>query len=328
MQSPTPFISEAFDYSDDSNPATAGKRVVLDLFLQARVEYAGQYENGYQVGPVSDLYFPVFDRNDRDKIVAVLTAYLYWQVYFENILPRNTKPVYAVLDSVCGGKNGKPIRSMYTYEIQGEKAYYMGQGDLHATKYDFLEEQTGYYSLLLKDSIAESQEGRCLYNVHVYPSKEMEDSIRTSEPVYFMLVILSVFLVTSIIFLAYDYYVERRQKIVLNKAIRSTKVVQSLFPEAVRERLFEEEEATKKDKKNGRKLAFSNTAGSTDQASSADSSTPSSAGRGPMVADLYENCSVMFAVSPLIRSYFWRGWTPSCRFPSYLYLLSFCTIVP
>jgi hypothetical protein len=42
---------------------------------------------------------------------------------------------------------------------------------------------------------------------------------------------------TSGIFLVYDCLVQRRQQIVMNEAVKSTKVVHSLFPEAVRERM-------------------------------------------------------------------------------------------
>lgn len=40
-----------------------------------------------------------------------------------------------------------------------------------------------------------------------------------------------------VVFVLYDFYVERRQKLVMNKAERSSAIVSSLFPSTVRDRL-------------------------------------------------------------------------------------------
>jgi class 3 adenylate cyclase len=66
----------------------------------------------------------------------------------------------------------------------------------------------------------------------VYLSDQFRDRYQTSEPVLF----------TAAVFLLYDYMVERRQKAVKKSALQSGTLVQSLFPEAVRDRLYQEQE--------------------------------------------------------------------------------------
>jgi hypothetical protein len=49
-----------------------------------------------------------------------------------------------------------------------------------------------------------------------------------------------------LVFLIFNRYVEQRQALVLNQAIKSTAIVTSLFPEAVRDRLMAAEYASGK----------------------------------------------------------------------------------
>ena len=60
----------------------------------------------------------------------------------------------------------------------------------------------------------------------------------TSEPVRFTMILAATFLVTCFVFMFYDCLVEKRQKTVMNTAVRSTAVVQSLFPAEVRNHLY------------------------------------------------------------------------------------------
>lgn len=83
IETEQPLVSKAWDYADKKDPETVGRRPVLDLFLNRWREGGNVYEDG----PVSDLYVPIFDTFDENRqLVAVLTAYVYWQLYFENIV--------------------------------------------------------------------------------------------------------------------------------------------------------------------------------------------------------------------------------------------------
>ena len=80
-----------------------------------------------------------------------------------------------------------------------------------------------------------------VYNIKIYPSQVFEDQYMTRNPAIFALVIAIIFLVTSATFVIYDCLVEKRQKVVMKTAVKSTKIVNSLFPSQVRDRLFHHE---------------------------------------------------------------------------------------
>lgn len=82
MDTQKPMVTSAWDYSDFEDPRTKGKKALLDLYL-LRWQTGGKR---YQDGPVSDLYYPIFesyeDENyqelttDQRKMVAVLNSYV------------------------------------------------------------------------------------------------------------------------------------------------------------------------------------------------------------------------------------------------------------
>jgi hypothetical protein len=155
------------------------------------------------------------------------------QVYFTDILPEgdNTKGVYTVLESTCG--------QVFTYEISGPKARYLGSGDLHDTTYNHLEVSTGFGAFLgVEEGNILDHRHHCSYNVRVYPSKEIEDYYHTDTPVIFTVVLVCAFAFTSLVFIVYDRLVEQRQMVVLDTAVKSTNVVESLFPAQVRDGLY------------------------------------------------------------------------------------------
>lgn len=80
-----------------------------------------------------------------------------------------------------------------------------------------------------------------VYNIKIYPSQVFEDQYMTRNPAIFALVIAIIFLVTSATFVIYDCLVEKRQKVVMKTAVKSTKIVNNLFPSQVRDRLFHHE---------------------------------------------------------------------------------------
>lgn len=273
METKKPMVTPAWDYANVEDPRTRGKQAMLDLYLLRWQSGGKKYEDG----PVSDLYYPIFQAyenenyvelpQDERKLVAVINSYVYWQVYFEDILPdsENAQGVTAILENTCG--------QAFTYVINGASASYVGAGDLHDPKYDDRVVSTGNGAFLGHAS-AGFGEDDCTYKVRVYPSQELEDSFKTKTPIIFTIVVALVFLFTSLVFCMYDLMVERRQNTVMKKAVQSTEVVNTLFPAAVRDRLFDEESKDKSD------LFVAESTSNHDT---------------PIVADLYENCTVLFA---------------------------------
>jgi class 3 adenylate cyclase len=271
--------TKAWDYSDD-NPETVGKKPILNLFLQ---HGGGTGPGDYQAGPVSDLYVPIFDNySEGRRLVGALAAYIYWQVYFEKILPPHQKGVLVVLENSCDQK--------YSYVVNGREAEYIGQGDLHDTKYNDLEVSTewGSFVHLELDEVDDIPEGQCLYKIRVFPSHKLEDAYITSGPLRSTMILVSAFIFTCILFILYDFLVERRQRHLMKTAVQSTAVVASLFPEAVRNRLYEEKEKHQDPKKQGRHSLVSSM-----MSSALPTIDPEE--EDIAIADLYPHCTVQFA---------------------------------
>ncbi|CAB9501057.1 Receptor-type guanylate cyclase gcy [Seminavis robusta] len=264
----------------------SGGAVFLDLLLE-RWQGGG---NHYDGGPLAYYYIPVYDTLDRNaSLVGVLDAFIYWQTYFENVLPEQAQGVVAVLDNTCN--------QSFTFSIHGSDAKFVGPGDLHDSKYDEMGEFTDYGIFLQRNPEARHGDtGGCFYRLSLYPSQEMEDDYITNGPWIIALSIFGVFAFTVVVFLLYDNFVEKRQRLVMKTAKQTSDVVNKLFPEAVRERLYEADgNGTDSANKHGTRLG--NSALARSSLVSADSSTtgsPLANGCSP-IADEYLNCTVFFA---------------------------------
>jgi class 3 adenylate cyclase len=91
------------------------------------------------------------------------------------------------------------------------------------------------------------------------------------------------FVFTSLVFVSYDCIVARRQRIVMDRAMASGAIVSSLFPEKVRNQLYEENQEKAKQVANSKDFMNNGGAGGND----IKSSRP--------IADLFENTTILFA---------------------------------
>jgi class 3 adenylate cyclase len=151
-----------------------------------------------------------------------------------------------------------PIRSFSCFASiyhcnSGLKAIYLGRGDLHDPNYDHMKRGRSFLELANENVFRSEYTGLplsdeyCIFYVTMYPSTEMEKQFTTSNPVIFAAVSVIIFLFTSIIFLLYDTKVEQRQKLVMTTAVRTTHMLSSLFPSAVRDKLLQESDDIQKE---------------------------------------------------------------------------------
>ena len=99
-------------------------------------------------------------------------------------------------------------------------------------------------------------------------------------------------------FVAYDRMVEKRQRMVLDTAKRSTALVSSIFPRTVRDQLMETTQAAPPVQGNATKLRSLMTSRRSNRDGPADESERSmerSVRDGGPIADLFPECTVMFA---------------------------------
>jgi len=244
-------IGPAFDFDADDG----AQDFTNDLLRQY-----GSGEKSYDGGPLSYYFVPIFDGFQKSqKVVGFLISWMYWQTYFENLLPYDSNGIVCVLENSCG--------QSFTFVINGLEATFLGNEDLHDISYDYLEVSTdekvflheapgedSNSTLPLQPGNDEMEDGMgCRYRVRVFPSQEMANHYLTNMPLYFALGLLSAFLFTALVFVAYDRLVERRQQVVMKTAIQSTSVVSKLFPENVRDRLYGAEcgDTTSEDSRHG-----------------------------------------------------------------------------
>jgi len=172
-----------------------------------------------------------------------MVAWINWAMYFESVLPQTVHGIVAVLSDSCEG--------FYTIQINGAHVQLLGQGDLHDPAYSdkkltsrFPQDQKVHdgtmFGVLLNQRV-------CNIALDVYPSHAFHNSYETNIPIAITFSVAFIFVFTALMFLIYDRLVERRQAIVLQKAIQSTAIVSSLFPENVRDRLMNTNNEKKED---------------------------------------------------------------------------------
>jgi len=280
--------------------------------------------------PASILLYPVhnnFDEKDR-TLVGFVTITFHWLGTFWNILPHNIRGVVAVIETSSGQTT--------SFQINGKHGIFMGEGDLHDKKWEHMRHSSSVYRVYEKDNDVTEMVGhhrdlfRYLeelgsgkgekasealvdgehidYKLHIYPSDEFEACYLTNQPRIFSLAVSLVFLVTVISFIVYDILVEKRQKKLLENAERSGKVVASLFPAMVRDRLFYERQTRDEERMNTglsrgvseisrlRKFMAPAPHQSQSQSHFNDSDTATAvSGSAPAIADLYNDTTVLFA---------------------------------
>ena len=253
----------------------------FDLVLQS-----GQYRHSkerYRADPTSALIYPVFDGFNQDKkVVGVLFTAMYWRFLMNEILPKNIYGIVCVMENSLGQK--------HTFEIRGQNTVYIGQGDLHDTKYDNLERFIDLVSFLQESAGPESRSftaagvnGQFLnYTLRIYPADDFREIFVTGEAAWESAVVAMVFIVAICIFLVYDCCVQRRQRIVLERAVRATAVVSSLYPENIREHIINYD-SNNPEKASKRGNAFLR------------SELKESAMVAQPLASKYANCTVIFA---------------------------------
>jgi len=214
---------------DSDHPVTSVFALLLSVAQRSVIEYRGE--------PMSIVSLPIFDsfKPNNRKTVGVLVAWINWASYFVSVLPDTVRGIRLVLSDTCG--------AIYTFEIVGEEVVFLGPGDFHDPAYnhkrhvaEFVRNQT--INDGTKNGIPLNQD-LCPIRLEVYPSETFYQTYDQNSPVVLTVAVACVFVFTVFTFLFYDRLVERRQTLVLRKAIQSTQIVNTLFPENVRDRLMQ-----------------------------------------------------------------------------------------
>eukprot|EP00980_Cylindrotheca_fusiformis_P021223 scaffold8157_cov104-Cylindrotheca_fusiformis.AAC.2 len=202
--------------------------------------------------PGSFIVQPIYDTANSGaearEVVAFTGIRLHWLDYFKNVLTDGEFGVIVVLQSACPNlcaferHADSSASSVVTYRIDGQNAEYLGDSDLHNPKYDGMEITDVFVDLGIDES--ELPKGTCVptLTLHVYPSEDLEQSFQTSNAIQYTGVVAASFIFTSLVFLLYDYFVRRRQTIVMERIMRQDKIVANVFPTVIRDRLYQSQE--------------------------------------------------------------------------------------
>ena len=274
-------ITVNFNQSDIDDPSTAAISDNLKLW---------GYQGIADDDPIGYLFHPVFDSFDSSsETVGLLVLYVHWRRLFVDILPANAKGIVAVIETSC--------EATFSYRIDGIDVDYLGPGDYHDNRFnhmkvitylsrDFNEKKSRFYSG------ADLNNGNCDYILRVYPSTEMEEEYKTNDPLIYTVGAISIFLFTALLFLAYDFYVERRQKLVMKNVMQSGSILASLFPSNIRDQLMKEQENSPS--KKGSYMSNNHRVQSFLHREDEESRSESGALEKP-IADLFLETTVLFA---------------------------------
>ena len=226
-----PIFQQAVDFVEYTRKPT-----FLDVCDQAQWFDNSNYSNELQ----TVIVHPVFaDFSDQSEIVGYLAAILPWRVFFEDILAMETEPISIVMENTC--------EEVFTLEIQGQNVTVVDESDQHDAKYDNM----GFTETFAEfanppQQIIEDVAGLgeiCIYSISAYPTSKMEEAYRTKKPIWYAVVVLCVFLSTSLYFLFFDSLVKKRQNKVMATAIKQNAIVSSLFPKNIQAKMMAEVEA-------------------------------------------------------------------------------------
>jgi class 3 adenylate cyclase len=120
------------------------------------------------------------------------------------------------------------------------QAEYAGEGDLHEIRYNHMKVEIPFSNYLREST--KDVPGQCVYTFNVYPTIEFQDGFRSDLPLRMTMVVSAAFCFMILTFLAYDWFVQRRNQTVVGAAARANAILSTLFPKNIRDRLFEERE--------------------------------------------------------------------------------------
>lgn len=241
----------------------------------------------YGGNPTSGFYYPVLtDLPQNSTLAGSLVTLIFWLPFFSNILPESAVGIIGVLQNTCN--------QTFTFRIDGAQVTFIANDDQHDPNYDYLSQEVSFLSLI-NESYEKQQylgfpldDTGCTYSLSIYPSSDLEDKYVTNIPTIAAIVILFIFLLTSLVFVGYDRLLERRQRLVQKEAESSGAIISSLFPAAYRDRLMAAQTTTE----HSNSTVLNTTNNKLPQQQFLNDERPSS---GQPIADLYPECTVFFA---------------------------------
>ena len=290
-----PVFERAFQGMEETDLPMLSEVMDLSFLYEGALHDDATHPHSFLLYPIHEHFEDVvLSEANANPLLASLTAVLAWDKFFVHLLPEEVYGMVVVVKDTCG--------DVFTYQIDGAEATFLGEGDHHNPKYKDMVEVTKFISWIshnLSDATAHSN---CEYYLHIYPSTPLHDKFLSSAPALYTGVVVMVFVLTTLTFVLYDFFVQRRNETVVLKAKRSNAIVSALFPKNVRDRIMKEaEEQVEAEMANGKRRfgtaqktqlkSFLNEGAHMDK----DQAAAGVAFAGKPIADLFPSATVMFA---------------------------------
>ena len=180
--------------------------------------------------PIFQSYYP------KEDLKAILLVTLPWSFVLAEVLP-------AHMSAVCllGNTDGQS----FTYVVSESSLEYVGKGDhrTETSKESYVELE---WTTVLHSTIAEGRPDMSSVDadylrqfITLVPSNEQGYMSTETNSIFYASMVALVFAFVILLFALYDWLVRTRQKKILSVAVRSDKLVASLFPAQVRDRLLQ-----------------------------------------------------------------------------------------
>jgi hypothetical protein len=201
---------------------------------------------------------PIFESLslDNGKIVGYFKAILSWNDLLRNIVPPEIRGLQVVVKGInCGAgdtatsgtmdNDNDDDNSRVTLQIEGANATMIQRGDPQDDN-----NAGGTKKMLLTSSLllgttttttmvgGEPSTASCAYELTIHGTEEFREMYYDQKPILYPLLGVSIFVLTTLLFLLYDCCVQKRQRKLLDSASRFHAIVDSLFPANVRDRLI------------------------------------------------------------------------------------------
>jgi hypothetical protein len=220
-----PFTSRLYDQMRSMNRSVLSSPTpitdMFDFLFDPEEEALKPY-------PYAFILQPVFDSYEANKtLVGVLIAVTSYENLLDKLVPAGTSGIVCVIRESCGGGD-------ISFRLEGREATFLGYGDFHDPRYES-------YKVTAPVELYENKtDGVCLHTLDIYPTAALQASYETNKPAVYTSVVALAFLVTTALLVVYDRLVTRRQEKTMASAIRSGKLVASLFPSNVVDRVMQD----------------------------------------------------------------------------------------
>ncbi|CAB9526669.1 Receptor-type guanylate cyclase gcy [Seminavis robusta] len=267
-----------YDYFDETTSTTTSTSSSSNIFTSSNPEHSNQ-----QYPPTGVLVQPVWDSLNplTASVAGYLIAMIPWETYLVDSFRADSEE--AVLARYQCETTSEQESLKFNYKAHGgQSVTYLGPGDIFngESEFDFNVERTMTFpiqppSSVVRDDVLEQLVptvtnytnatngtnatntthapplSECRIEIKFYPSEELRTLYITTNPVYYALMVLSVFVLLALVFYIYNCFVERRRGRAMAVAEKTNRIVTSLFPSHFADQLISEDK--KKEKENKKK---------------------------------------------------------------------------